>query len=552
MKSAENLSLQPSDSALTKKVLIRSFLVLFIPTSLLLSIIFYAFTQLTKEHELQTILIRHTAALKSASEVTSLFLDQKLSDLLVLAEGEILRKFLHDGSMKNWVHLSREFALFARRKPRYVQIRFIDSTGLERVRINNSLGRQTIVPKSEMQDKSHRYYFGKAFRLSQSEVYISPLDLNVENGEIVKPFEPTIRFATPVFDGYGAKRGIIIINYVPKELLNRISELFTPMLGHTVLLNPQGYWLMGEPEDKLWGFMFNNKQTFANEYPDVWSAISNSDSGSFVTSKGMFIFRKVQLLNRENLGTVENLNLSESAQTTLFDDPYWVLVSQISNEKIDELTANRALISSFTYLALFLLTGFISYFFARTAVQKRIAYLKLQESAVTDDLTGAANRRELNKIGKQEFLRAERFQRPLSIMMLDLDHFKRVNDSFGHNIGDQVLKHVTSICQAAIREQDFLARFGGEEFVILMPETDAQGAKQLAHRICIDIREKPLHHEDIEISITVSIGISTFNLGDPDYRQILLRADNALYLAKTRGRNRIEVILNDKDLIYTG
>jgi diguanylate cyclase (GGDEF)-like protein len=314
------------------------------------------------------------------------------------------------------------------------------------------------------------------------------------------------------------------------------------MTGQTLLLNPDGHRLMGAPEDKLWGFMFDRSDTFAAEYRDAWTAITNNDNGTYMSDEGIFVFRKAFLLNHENLGTPENLPSINQNLTAHFDDHFWILVSHISNSMIDELASKRAIVSSGAYITLFLVTSLISYLFARNSVQKKLAYRQLEERAIKDDLTGAANRRELNRVGKREFLRATRFGHPLSMLMLDLDHFKQVNDSFGHDIGDLVLKHVTGICQSTIREQDLLSRFGGEEFVILMPETDIEGAKQLADRLCTNVRTYPYLHRTKEISLTVSIGISSCIDGDPDYRHILVRADKALYQAKINGRDRVEVL----------
>ncbi|MEJ2454078.1 MAG: sensor domain-containing diguanylate cyclase [Candidatus Thiodiazotropha sp.] len=546
MTSNDNIVHRTTDGYPSRKLLLRTFLLLFVPTLVLLSVIFYAFNRVSQDFELQTIVIREAATLKSACDMTTLLLEQKLTDLMVLSEGETLRKFLHQDNMANRVHLSREFALFVRRKPQYLKIRLLDNTGQELVRVNNTRGRQIIVPKIEMQNMSDRYYFSKARELSQGDIYISPLDLDMENGEIVKPYQPTIRFVTPVFDGYGVKRGIVVLNYDPAELLNRLSGLFKPLLGNTVMLNPEGYWLMGIPEDILWGFMFDSKVTFAKRHPKVWSAIYDNYSGTFVADDGLYVFRKAYLIHREHLGSLENLALADEAAIQHENDPYWILVSKISHPQIQELSTKRVIITTSIYLSLFLITALISYLFAKTAAQKHLAYIKLQEHAVTDDLTGTANRRELNKLGEREFVRAKRFNRPLSFLMLDLDHFKKVNDNFGHSVGDQVLKHIATICQSTIRVQDLLARYGGEEFVILMPETDIVGAKWLADRLCSNIRKQPYRDQNGEIPMTVSIGISAIQNEDDKYEEILLRADHALYQAKDHGRNRVELYVEDQ------
>jgi diguanylate cyclase (GGDEF)-like protein len=543
-----NISPEVSGGFSSKKRFLYYFLLIFIATFLLLTTIFFAYSSITQKHELQTKLVNEAVELKSSSKIITLLLEQKLADLLVLAEGEILREYLYDNSMANKVQLAREFLLLARRKPKYAQIRMLDTEGNEIIRINNSFGSPEVIPTSELQNKSHRYYFQQTMDLPQGDVYISPMDLNVEYGEIVQPLEPTIRFATPVFDGYGVKRGIVIINYSPDELLERVASLADTLVGDSVILNSDGYWLTGVPEEKLWGFMFNRKESFASNYPSVWSAMNQADHGTLDTDEGVFIFQKCRLILRENLGTLENLALVDNPAKLHNHDPYWILVSLISKAKIDELHAEHAIISSVTYLTLLLVASLFGFLIARMAVEKQLAYRQLQERAVTDELTGAVNRRELNKISQGEFVRAQRFKRPLSIMMLDLDRFKVINDTFGHSAGDQVLKHVTTICQSTIREQDLLARFGGEEFVILMPETGIEGAQQLANRLCANIRVLPYKHLHNEILITVSIGISTLNEDDADYGQILVRADNALYEAKTAGRDRVEVILKDTDL----
>ncbi|MEW8538226.1 MAG: sensor domain-containing diguanylate cyclase [Candidatus Thiodiazotropha endolucinida] len=523
------------------KELILSFLMLFIPASLLLASIFYAFSTQTEKYELQTTLIREEAALNSASELTSLLFEQKLSDLMVLAEGEVLRSYIHDPSLKNWVRVAREFSLFARRKPKYFQLRYIDNSGMEVIRINSDDNVQEIVPQSEMQNKADRYYFKEAMKLALGEIYISPLDLNVERGVIEQPVKPTVRFATPVSDGYGGKRGIVIINYTPNELLQRIADNFETLRGDAVMLNSQGHWLQGVPEEQLWGFMYGRDETFATQKPDVWSSVTSSEKGSFFTDDGVYIFKRAYPLVRKRLGTLENVDESIVPSPNRAEKRYWIFLSHISNNLIEDLTAKRMIVATITYLLLFLVAGVISVLFAKNSVQKKQAFRKLQQYATTDDLTGLANRRELDKVALREFKRATRFTRHLSVLMLDLDHFKSINDTYGHNIGDSVLRHVADICVGSIRGQDFMARYGGEEFTILLPETDIENGSKLAQRICDKIAAMPYQEGQQLISITVSVGASEIEDGDIDFNDLLNRADKALYEAKKRGRNQVVI-----------
>ncbi|MEW8096648.1 MAG: sensor domain-containing diguanylate cyclase [Candidatus Thiodiazotropha endolucinida] len=523
------------------KELILSFLMLFIPASLLLALIFYAFSTQTEKYELQTTLIREEAALNSASELTSLLFEQKLSDLMVLAEGEVLRNYIHDPSLKHWIRVAREFSLFARRKPKYFQLRYIDNSGMEVIRINSDDNVQEIVPQSEMQNKADRYYFKEAMKLALGEIYISPLDLNVERGVIEQPVKPTVRFATPVSDGYGRKRGIVIINYTPNELLQRIADNFETLRGNAVMLNSQGHWLQGVPEEQLWGFMYGRDETFATQKPDVWAAVTSSEKGSFFTDDGVYIFKRAYPLVRNRLGTLENVDETIVPSPSRVEKRYWIFLSHISNSLIEDLTAKRMIVATITYLLLFLVAGVISVLFAKNSVQKKQAFRKLQQYATTDDLTGLANRRELDKVALREFKRATRFTRHLSVLMLDLDHFKAINDTYGHNIGDSVLRHVADICVGSIRGQDFMARYGGEEFTILLPETNIENSSNLAQRICDQIAAMPYQEGQQLISITVSVGASEIEDGDIDFNDLLNRSDKALYEAKKRGRNQVVI-----------
>ncbi|MEL0584959.1 MAG: GGDEF domain-containing protein [Candidatus Thiodiazotropha sp. (ex. Lucinoma kazani)] len=281
--------------------------------------------------------------------------------------------------------------------------------------------------------------------------------------------------------------------------------------------------------------------TGPKQRPDVWAAVSATEKGTFLSDDGIFIFHKAYPLNRDNLGTVENIEKRVAAIENRSGDRYWIYLSHISNNLIADLTAKRMVVATVTYLLLFLVTGLISVFFARNSVQKKLAFRQLQQYATTDGLTGLSNRRELDKLSTREFKRAHRFSRQLSVMMLDLDHFKRVNDTYDHTVGDKVLKHIAGICEGAIRGQDLLARYGGEEFTILLPETDIEGAAQLGQRICDNVAITPCQVGQIEIAITVSIGASEMEVGDEDFQDVLLRADKALYEAKKRGRNQVVV-----------
>ncbi len=163
---------------------------------------------------------------------------------------------------------------------------------------------------------------------------------------------------------------------------------------------------------------------------------------------------------------------------------------------------------------------------------------QVDEVAHTDPLTYLSNRRHILGELQREVMRSERYNTPLSISMIDLDHFKRINDTYGHSAGDQVLRFVAMQLRDHIRLPDIIGRYGGEEFLVLLPNSMATAAGEQAARLCQHIRSTPVLLNDREIRLTVSIGVAQYHAGQDDWQTLLQRADQALYRAKQDGRDR--------------
>ena len=157
--------------------------------------------------------------------------------------------------------------------------------------------------------------------------------------------------------------------------------------------------------------------------------------------------------------------------------------------------------------------------------------------ALHDPLTGLANRLAFDERCEQEMARRRRYSTPLSLMVLDVDFFKRVNDTYGHKAGDLVLKTIAQLLKHHLRDTDFLARFGGEEFIALLPETELQGALQVAEKLRTEVASCGFHYQNQAVPITISIGVTEFR-EDDGFEAVFERADAALYRAKNEGRNR--------------
>lgn len=168
---------------------------------------------------------------------------------------------------------------------------------------------------------------------------------------------------------------------------------------------------------------------------------------------------------------------------------------------------------------------------------------EMRKLANTDALTGIANRRHLMQLGQRECSRARRYGSPLSVLMLDIDRFKSVNDRWGHQTGDRVIQELARLMLLFVREQDSCGRLGGEEFALLLPETDAAGVERIAGRLRSKVEDSATVHADdgSAVRFTVSIGVASLSSEDASFDAVLQRADRALYQAKEDGRNRLVV-----------
>jgi diguanylate cyclase (GGDEF)-like protein len=175
------------------------------------------------------------------------------------------------------------------------------------------------------------------------------------------------------------------------------------------------------------------------------------------------------------------------------------------------------------------------------AVERAGLFENAEHLATVDALTGLIVRRHFFQTAQKEFERTKRYGHPVTIAMLDIDFFKYVNDKFGHLIGDYVLQQVAERCKSVLRSSDMIGRYGGEEFVILLPETDLEKAKRIADRIRQLVMNRPIVTERGDVNLTVSIGLACLEPGsNNNLEQILDLADQALYRAKDLGRNRIQ------------
>ena len=235
------------------------------------------------------------------------------------------------------------------------------------------------------------------------------------------------------------------------------------------------------------------------------------------------------------LSLLKNEQERRSARSTM------VAPLVLGQEVLGALSLSASLPSIFSEDDLRLLTSFAAT--ATAAIHNAILYSEIQNLAATDPLTGQLNRRTFFELAQREIERFQRFGRPISWIMFDVDWFKQINDKHGHAVGDQVLISIAERCCQVIRHVDVFGRYGGDEFVLLLPETDHHMAHEVADRLRISVSQAPMMTDAGPIQVSISIGITQSTEETADLGLLLNKADQALYKSKRAGRDTITVLM---------
>ena len=279
-------------------------------------------------------------------------------DLLFLASHSALRNAINDPRQTNLDRLAEDFAGFSRTQGIYDQLRWIDETGMEVIRVDNVQGKQLVVAPEKLQNKGKRYFFVDAMKLNPGEIFVSPMDLNVEQDKIEVPYKPMLRVATPVTDAQGKKRGIVILNYYGRDMLQAFAKATDGVADHVMLLNRDGYWLKSPQAADEWGFMFKRPElSLPLRAPEAWQHIRGGVGGQLRLADGLWTWETVYPLlagQKSSSGSSDaflpSLGEVESSQYV------WKVVAHLSSNVIDSYTRSvwsRLLVIAALLLAVF-------------------------------------------------------------------------------------------------------------------------------------------------------------------------------------------------------
>jgi diguanylate cyclase (GGDEF)-like protein/PAS domain S-box-containing protein len=316
-------------STATKPAVLKRFTLIYLPVAIVLSGLLLLNFRQDEQREIENITQRENSHIELAKAMMTQHFADVNSDVRILANLSVLQNYLDSGNPTLHDEVAKYLLVLSQVTRLYDKVRYLDASGKEEIRINFNDGKPAIVPREELQDKSKHYFFRDVFSLRQGEIYVSPLDLNVEHNRLEIPFKPAIRFGTPVFDSAGRKQGILLLNYFANNLLQSFHRAMQGNDQSGMLINRDGYWLENVNHADEWGFMLGkNDRTFGHDFPNEWRTISMVEKGALLTAKGLFIYSTIHpLLLGEVSSTGSEIVSGTSKQMITSSDFYWKIIS---------------------------------------------------------------------------------------------------------------------------------------------------------------------------------------------------------------------------------
>jgi len=572
-----------------------------------------------------------------------------------------IRRFILNPSETTRSEVENVFRRAADVDSRYDQIRIIGLSGQELIRVNDYIDGARPVAVEQLQNKYYRYYVQEGLKLAPGQIYLSPLDLNVEHGEVEQPYKPVIRAVTLLRDDQGMPLALVVLNYKAGYFLNRFRAHFEAS-DRGMLVNSEGYWLSNHFRESEWGWQLQRPDKVISAWnAELWRLMQQKPEGVFDANDELISYRQVHPAEFDefsdgrfnaDLGLKQDVKVQSWFSMVRTSEDEWLahafyqhpgvklfvlfiyfsvftliwfflkhrIAKQINEQQKNSYTAEledlyyNAPVGYLTFDATSLITNannktleYLGYrrdelvnkkrlkdmlsteskaqinlamsthyvgdlrldlqckdgrwlpvasaisskfhgsalTISRCSVQDISLQLELEQRlkalANTDALTGAYNRRYVEKLFLHALEEWSSENDNLAILMLDIDHFKSINDTYGHSTGDDVLVAFTQLCQRCLGDQGYFSRFGGEEFLAVLPGMDLSSAVASAEHIRAETEALRIDKgTGNDIAFTVSIGVAVYNKTEKEtLDQLVYRADEALYRAKNTGRNQV-------------
>ncbi|WP_430474884.1 diguanylate cyclase domain-containing protein [Thalassospira lucentensis] len=639
---------------------IKSFLVCFAPLSaVFLSVIGFLAWEGGSARE-RAIVDDQRFTLEKSISILRERIEVVVSDLLILSESRDLDAIIEGRA--DYTQLAGEYATFSLRRGVYDQIRFIDNDGMEVVRVNYGSGIPFSVPSRELQNKADRTYFTQARNASRGTIYISGIDLNEEFGEIEKPIKPVIRLSAPVFDRFGERLGVVVLNLRAAPILQEVISSLALDGAKPFVLDKNGNWILGGQEGENWAQELTGQEVvIADRFPDAWESMQRGtesfrDDSGFYSVQQLDVAdlllarnatRSLSVIYGDDDGQESRLSLYIGARLPpeILDERLWsergmliivsgafILLITIGSaayawtrqrqivasfdarlsEQVLRASKNSVVVADQNGLVLKVNPGFTAMtgYLPNEAIGKPLSFLRAERedaqhldeilmaarangiwegevrnrrkggdffysnivvSAITDPgssqvnfvemgldisrhmenaqelwrqanhdaLTGLPNRLLFEDRLEVACGHAENEGHSIGLLFIDLDGFKPINDRYGHEVGDQVLRKVGERIKNTIRQGDTVARLGGDEFAVIADDVKGhEEAEWVAQKIAASI-QRDMEIGGLNVSVGASIGIAVFPQDSRETVALLGLADDKMYQQK-RVRKSVE------------
>ncbi|WP_373960541.1 diguanylate cyclase [Vibrio gigantis] len=591
---------------------------------------------------------QHTLNIKQSSQnqieysfhELAVIVEQISNSVPSIADSQTLLRAIKQPSTIHKEALQDLWVMLARGQKYYSQLRYLDLNGNEVFRINYKDDKATVVPDTELQNKSSRGYFKTLQTLNIGQVSSNGIDLEVENGKIVRPLIPALRIMTPVAS-QGQIVGYFIANLNMLEIYERLHYQIGTSAAVPVILNKTGHVIMGPDQSETFGHVIESRadKTYAKRFPKLWKAIQNNTSSSYFDGSNWYfhadispkikqfegpIYMVLHIENQQfnsqykqekqaiivqiitlsflismisagfvlwNSNHKKNSIESQLAKAAMngmsalvitdrnnriikvnqeftrvsgyeledvkgrqpsmfasgrYNEEFYIKMWSIIKEKgmwegeVVNRRKDGSLITEILRIQTIKDSKDVIQFYVASFVdisKHKELENKLRNLSEKDALAGCWNRRKFDLELRDECSRVNRYptREQSCLAILDIDHFKRINDRFGHDYGDRVIQTVAQVLQRECRETDFVARIGGEEFGVILPHTTTEEAEYVLNRLRVAVSL------ELDSVVTVSGGITNLT-NDPALNYKC--ADLALYEAKANGRNSVCLFLD--------
>ncbi|MBE9530359.1 MAG: response regulator [Proteobacteria bacterium] len=353
---------------------IKSALAIFLPLLVLLGGVAGFIYHLDFKREIKVAMEKERQQVELQKNIIASDFNAISSHLMILSELKEYEKLFKEMTIPNRHALAKKFLSVAGQIKLYDQVRFLNAQGLEIIRVNYNNGNPLIVPLNKLQDKAKRYYFIDSFKLDKGGIFVSPFDLNIEGNQIERPFKPMLRFGTPVFDEYGNKRGVLLLNYFGNLLIDKLKNASRNVPGSVMLLNSEGYWLSSKNPEDEWGFMFEDRKNkvFQKSFPRAWAKITNDEFGQFHVTEGLFTHANINPLFQEWQSSSGSGKAYAPSTKRLDPNEYhWKIVSFLPSAILGSKPWSRFKSSLLIYVLILMTLAVGSWFLAKGSVKRR-------------------------------------------------------------------------------------------------------------------------------------------------------------------------------------